>query len=47
MRVYESEVREYPHPRSPKALQAQAVRWAVATGLEAAEAFCLVREIRR
>lgn len=45
MRVYESEVREYPHPRSPKALQAQGIRWAAATGLEAAEAFVLVREI--
>ncbi len=45
MRVYESEVRPFPHPRSDEALQSQAQRWGAATGLHAAEAFQLVREI--
>ncbi|MFH0753069.1 MAG: PIG-L deacetylase family protein [Candidatus Omnitrophota bacterium] len=46
MEVYESEARTFPHPRSPEALRALAKRWGVAVGLEAAEAFELIREIR-
>jgi LmbE family N-acetylglucosaminyl deacetylase len=46
MQVYESEVRDFPHPRSPRALQATAHRWGSVVGLDAAEAFELVREIR-
>jgi LmbE family N-acetylglucosaminyl deacetylase len=47
MQVYESEVRLFPHPRSPEALRASAVRWGSVVGLHAAEAFELVREIHR
>lgn len=43
---YESEVRPYPHPRSPEALHAIAKRWGSAAGCMAAEAFELVRSIR-
>lgn len=46
MQVYESETRAFPHPRSPEALRAAARRWGSVVGVEAAEAFELVREIR-
>jgi LmbE family N-acetylglucosaminyl deacetylase len=46
MEVYESEARAFPHPRSPEALRAQARRWGSASGLQAAEAFELVRAVR-
>lgn len=46
MGIYESEARRFPHPRSPEALRALAKRWGAAAGLEAAEAFELIREIR-
>ncbi len=46
MQVYESEARAFPHPRSPEALRASARRWGSAAGVDAAEAFCCVREIR-
>jgi len=46
MRVYESEIREFPHPRSPQALEAIAKRWGSVCGLKAAEAFEIIREIR-
>jgi LmbE family N-acetylglucosaminyl deacetylase len=45
MRAYQSEVGEYPHPRSIEALTITAKHWGVKVGLGAAEAFVLVREI--
>jgi LmbE family N-acetylglucosaminyl deacetylase len=45
MESYEFERREYPHPRSPKALKIQAQRWGVVVGTDFAEAFCLIRSI--
>jgi LmbE family N-acetylglucosaminyl deacetylase len=39
MKCYESEVREFPHPRSPEALTAIACRWGSVAGCQAAEAF--------
>lgn len=47
MECYESEKREFPHPRSPEALRAIATRWGSVVGCGAAEAFELVRSIRR
>jgi LmbE family N-acetylglucosaminyl deacetylase len=47
MQLYESEAREFPHPRSPEALEANARRWGSVSGVEAAEAFELVRSIPR
>jgi LmbE family N-acetylglucosaminyl deacetylase len=47
MECYESERRKYPHPRSPEALRAIAMRWGSVAGCGAAEAFELVRSIRR
>lgn len=46
MQIYESEAREFPHPRSPRALTAIAERWGSVAGLHAAEALQLVRSIR-
>jgi LmbE family N-acetylglucosaminyl deacetylase len=45
MQAYESEARPFPHPRSPEALRAQAVRWGSVVGLKAAEAFVCIRDI--
>jgi LmbE family N-acetylglucosaminyl deacetylase len=47
MQVYEQEVRPFPHPRSPDALRAIAKRWGSVAGVMAAEAFQLVRSIKR
>ena len=46
MALYESEARPFPHPRSPKALRALARRWGSVVGVEAAEAFELIRTVR-
>lgn len=45
LRAYQSEIRKYPHPRSPEALRAIAMRWGSVVGREYAEAFELVRAI--
>jgi len=46
MAMYESESRRFPHPRSSDALRAAARRWGSIAGVEAAEAFELIRSIR-
>jgi LmbE family N-acetylglucosaminyl deacetylase len=46
MQQYATEVRPFPHPRSPEALQAIARRWGSVVGVEYAEAFELVRLVR-
>lgn len=46
MELYESEARPFPHPRSPEALRAVALRWGSVVGCEAAEAFELIRAVR-
>lgn len=46
MQLYESEARPFPHPRSPEALRAIARRWGSMIGVEAAEAFQLIRSVR-
>jgi len=46
MACYETEIREFPHPRSPEALRALATRWGSVVGCRAAEAFELVRSVR-
>lgn len=43
---YESEVRAFPHPRSPEAIRAIARRWGSMVGSDAVEAFELIRSIR-
>lgn len=46
MQQYESEARLFPHPRSPEALRISAQRWGSVVGMEAAEAFELLRDLR-
>jgi len=46
MHLYESEVRAFPHPRSPEALRALAISRGSCVGFQAAEAFELVRYMR-
>jgi LmbE family N-acetylglucosaminyl deacetylase len=46
MACYESERREFPHPRSTEALRAVAMHWGSVAGCHAAEAFELVRSVR-
>lgn len=46
MRLYESEARAFPHPRSSEAIRSYALRWGSVSGLDAAEAFELIREIK-
>jgi len=43
--TYQSEVKPYPHPRSPEALSIYAQHRGVNVGMQAAEAFMLVREL--
>jgi len=45
MSAYKSELKEFPHPRSLEAITAQAKMRGANTGVEAAEAFMLIREI--
>lgn len=46
MRLYEDEVRSFPHPRSPEALEAIARRWGSVAGFECVEAFEMIRSLR-
>jgi LmbE family N-acetylglucosaminyl deacetylase len=43
---YDTETRKFPHPRSPEAVRAIAVRWGSVAGFQAAEAFELIRSLR-
>lgn len=46
MNLYESEVREFPHPRSAEAIKCVAHRWGSVVGCQSAEAFELIRDVR-
>ena len=46
LKIYESEFCSFPHPRSEKAITAIARRWGSHVGMEAAEAFEIVRVMR-
>ena len=43
--TFQSEVKPYPHPRSPKAVRIYAQQKGITVGMPAAEAFVLVREL--
>ncbi|ADU75876.1 LmbE family N-acetylglucosaminyl deacetylase [Acetivibrio thermocellus AD2] len=45
MECYKSEIRDYPHPRSIKALEIIAARWGTVVGKKYAEAFELIRKV--
>ncbi len=42
---YESEIKKYPHPRSPEGIEVRAKDWGTRIGLKAAEPFQLIRRI--
>lgn len=46
MEKYQSELKEFPHPRSLKGIRLNAEQWGMKTGLKYAEAFKLVRLIK-
>ncbi|MAF43244.1 MAG: hypothetical protein CMI54_03615 [Parcubacteria group bacterium] len=46
MRCYKSELKKHPHPRSLKGITILAEKRGIESGLKAAEAFILIREIR-
>jgi LmbE family N-acetylglucosaminyl deacetylase len=43
--LYSQEMREFPHPRSYKGVEINAQRWGTHVGVDAAEAFMLIREV--
>jgi LmbE family N-acetylglucosaminyl deacetylase len=45
MECYQFEKRDYPHPRSPKALKIRAASWGQTVGVKYAEPFCLIRSV--
>ncbi len=47
MKAYKNEIHDFPHPRSLKALDAIATRWGSVSGFQAAEAFTLVRKLKK
>ena len=47
MQLYGSECRAFPHPRSSDVVKAMAQRWGSVVGLQAVEAFGLVRSVRQ
>lgn len=44
-RIYENEIKDFPHPRSPEAVEANAKNWGIKVGVPFAEAFEVVRII--
>lgn len=46
MACYSSELRDYPHPRSLRALRERAAHWGSVVGTSAAEPFVILRDIR-
>jgi LmbE family N-acetylglucosaminyl deacetylase len=46
MKAYTSEIRDFPHPRSARALEILACNRGISVGLEYAEAFEVIRQVR-
>ncbi|MFH0840010.1 MAG: PIG-L deacetylase family protein [Candidatus Omnitrophota bacterium] len=46
MKCYATELRKFPHPRSPRAVEAQAAKWGSVVSRNYAEAFEIVRMIK-
>lgn len=45
LKIYQSEIRKYPHPRSLEALTIIAQRWGIVVGKEYVESFELIRKV--
>jgi len=46
MKIYKTEIREFPHPRSEEAILTVAKRWGLVAGFKYTEAFELIRSIK-
>lgn len=46
LKVYEGELRDFPHPRSLKGIEVNALHWGMKSGCRAAEAFEVIRILR-
>lgn len=46
MACYKSEIKKFPHPRSPESIRSLALKRGVEAGINAAEAFIIMREIK-
>ena len=47
MKLFESEIRDFPHPRSSENMRSVAMRWGSVAGFKAAEAFEIIRRIEK
>lgn len=47
MKMYKTEIKQFPHPRSILALESIAKRWGTVAGFKSAEAFNLVRKLEK
>ena len=47
MKLFKSEIRKFPHPRSPENIRNVAARWGSVCGFKAAEAFEMIRKIEK
>lgn len=47
LNCYESEMRTFPHPRSPEAIKIIAQRWGTVVGCNYIEAFQLIRKVKK
>ena len=46
MKIFKSQIAEYPNPRSVESIKALAIYRGTTVGVKAAEAFVILREIR-
>ncbi|MEW5766990.1 MAG: PIG-L deacetylase family protein [bacterium] len=47
IKTYQSEIRDFPHPRSIEAVTISAQKWGTKVGLSVAEAFVIIREVEK
>lgn len=45
MEAYRTELRAWPHPRSPEGIRTAARRWGMTVGLDSVEPFCVLRHV--
>ena len=46
LKEYKTEIEKFQHPRSVESLEIISKRWGTVSGFHAAEAFCLVRQLK-
>ena len=47
MKLFKSEIKKFPHPRSSENIRNVAARWGSVCGFKAAEAFEMIRKIEK